>query len=329
MKRSIIAAAALLSLTFSASAMAKDLDAIDLFAGDFAGVVNFDFDKLVANKMIDGAISKNINSSKDAEQILKDLKEAGIDYKKDIDTVAVAVNDNGHACAAIDAKKALNDAFTAIAKKDNMTSADYKGMVIYSDKDNSIVLLSDKRILTCENIIDIKPLIDNAKADKPKMLKDREPVIYKAYALTDSSADIRIAGKMTPAIKGYVQSYKLNDGKGNSIALTDAESAAVSVSVSKGLNVAVYATTKSDDKSKAGAAIINEQLSGILSDPSLNELGLGFVKDAVKVTADKKNIKATVKFTDEQMTLISALVAELTASAVPAKTSGKAAAHKK
>ena len=323
MKHSFIAAVAALSFVFSTSAMAKDIDAVDLFVGDFAGIASFDFDKLASNKMIDGAISQNIGASKDAEQILKDLQAAGIDYKKDIDTVTAAVTEKGNACAAIDTKKSVKDAFAKFITAD-MKTADHNGTTLYVDGENTVALISDTRIISCENKLDIKAIIDNAKSEKPKLLKDRDSKLSKAYALTDSKADVRIAGKMTPYLKSKSTSYKLDDGQGKSIAVADADSGAISISFAKGLNISIIATANSEEKSKDGAAIISTQLNAILSDPSLNELGLGFVKDAVKISNSKKNINATISLTDDQLSTIAALAAELTGATAP-----KAAAPKK
>ncbi len=322
MKHAFIAAAAL-SFCISTSAMAKDIDAIDLFVGDFAGVASANIDKLAANKMISDAAGNGISSVKDVEKLINELKAAGIDYKKDFAFMTFATTDKGKACIAVDAKKSVKEAYDAIVKKEGYKSADYNGMTIYSDDANSVVLLSDTRILACDNAIDMKPIIDNAKADKPKTLKSRDVAIYNAYSLTDSKADIRVAGKMTSYLKSQVASYKLDDGQGNVIAATDAESGAVSISFSKGLDVAVIAIAKNADVSKRGATIISTQLNAILSDPSLAELGLGFVKDAVKVANDKKNIKLTVKLSDDQLKTISMLLSELAGSS--AKSTAPAA----
>ncbi|MBQ9816386.1 MAG: hypothetical protein IJM59_02810 [Proteobacteria bacterium] len=326
MKRSLMAGLVALSLGFSTTAMAKDIDAIDLFVGDFVGVASIDFDKLVANKMISDTFEQNSGSISGAQGVLDSLKAAGIDYKKDIDLITVALNEKGHACAAVDAKIPIREAIDAEAQKRNYAAADYNGLKIYSDSKNSAVVLSDKRVVACENVFDIKPIIDNAKAEKPKTLKDRDAAIHKAYSATSKGADIRVGAKMTKYLKTKAASYKLDDGNGKSIGVSDAEAASLSISFSKGLNIELVAQSKSEDVVASGTSIISTKLTGILSDPSLAELGIGFVKDAVKVVQDKKNIKASVKFDDKQMATLTALLADLSA---PAPKAAPKAAPKK
>ncbi len=327
MKNALVAAFTALSLGFCTTAMAKDLDAIDLFVGDFAGVGSIDFDKLVANKMVSDAVNQGIASNSGVQAVLDELKASGIDYKKDIDTITIALTEKGRACAAVDAKVSLLAAVEASAKKMQSTQAAYNELMIFSDANNSMVLLNDKRLVVCENKLDIKPIIDNAKAEKPKTLKDRDKVIYDAYQAASKSADIRIGAKMTSYLKEKSKSYSLKEGDA-SIAVSDIDSGSVSISFAKGLNVVADAKVASDAVATSGAAILNAQINGILSDPSLNEIGLGFVKDAVKIAGDKKNIKATVSFTDEQMTTLMALAAGLDTSAVAPKASVKKAAPK-
>ena len=62
MKRFCIAGLVALSLGLSTSAMAKDLDSVDVFVGDFVGVMRVDFNKLIANKMISDAVDQGIKS---------------------------------------------------------------------------------------------------------------------------------------------------------------------------------------------------------------------------------------------------------------------------
>ena len=313
----MLACIATLSLGISSTAMAADIDAVDLFVGNFAGVASLDFDKLASNQMINDVISKNAPASA-TDDIFNELKAAGIDYKKDIDTVAIAVDEKGHACTAIDGKKSLKDAMDYEAKKNNYTASDYNGVSILTDGKFSVVLLNDKRILACENKIDIKPMIDNAKADKPKLLKDRDSVIYKAFQATDKKADIRFGGKMTKYLKDKSKSYKLDNAEKKSIAVSDIDSGSVSISFAKGMEVSMIAVAKSDAIAAQGAAIINETLASMLDEQMLNDMGIGFVKKAISVAADKKNVNAKVKFNDSEMTTLMALLGGM-AGGAPAK----------
>ncbi len=322
MKHAFIAAMTALSLCVSASAMAKDLNPVDIFIGDFAGVVTLDFDKLVSNKMVGNAISENIGSVKEAGDLLSVLKEAGVDYTKDIDTVAIASNDHGHVCVVVDGKVSLAGAMEKMVAKQSMTAADYKNLKIYTDTagKNSSVLLSDNRLLDCETMFDIKGMIDNAKADKPTVFKDHLSSIAKAYNSTSASADVRAGGKMTSFLKTKGKEYKLDGTDGKSIGVADVETGSLSISFSKGLNIAVTATTKDEAVATTGAEIIWAQVSAIVADPSLDELGLGFVKNAIKVTADKKSVKATVSLSDDNL---STIVTLLTGAAIEAQKPAK------
>lgn len=319
MKHAFIATMTALSLCVSASAMAKDLNAVDIFIGDFAGVVTIDFDKLVANKMVGNAISENIGNVEEAGDLLSVLKEAGIDYSKDIDTVAIASNDRGHVCVVVDGKVPLTVAVEKMAAKQNMTAADYKSLKIYTDSaaKNSSVLLSDKRLLDCETMFDIKGMIDNAQSEKPKVFKNNLSSIAKAYNMSSSSADVRAGGKMTSFLKSKGKEYKLDGAEGKSISVSDVESGSLSISFSKGLNVTVNASAKDEATAAVGAEIIWSQISTIVSDPSLEELGLGFVKSAIKVVPDKKNVKATVSLSEDNMKTIVALLSGAAIQAQP------------
>jgi hypothetical protein len=325
MKRACIAGLVALSLGISAQAMAKDADAIDILAGDFAGIASLDIDKLFANKMINDSVDQNQSALGEAEKALKFLKDIGVDYKKDIDLVTVAFTDKGNVCSAVDAKKAINALFDEQVKKNNLASADHNGNKIYTYQGSSLALLIDSRIVVCYKSLDIKPIIDNAKADKVKDLKSRDAALYQAYAKTTAGSDIRVAVKMTDALKKEVKDFKLDGEPGKTISLTDAESASISIAFADGLNLNVIAQTKSDAVAKDGASIINAAVMPILSDPSMAELGIGFIKDAVKISAAKKDLTANVKFSDSQMETLVGLLGGMMATAAPAPGKAKAA----
>ncbi|MBQ9244079.1 MAG: hypothetical protein IJ165_12825 [Proteobacteria bacterium] len=331
MKRFCIAGLVALSLGLSTSAMAKDLDPVDVFVGDFVGVVNVDFNKLIANKMISDAIDKGASAEAEISEALALLKKAGIDYKKDISTIALASTEKGRVCAAIDAKVALPQAIETLSTDPEITSKDYKGLKVYKDNDVSYTLLNDKRLLICDAKLDLGPMIDNSKSDKPKTLKDRDSALYNAYNASSKSADIRAGGKMTKYLREQAKSAKLSNDKGDkSVGAADIDTGTFSLSFAKGLNLSLIAHAKSADAAALGSELINAQLVGLLADDSLKELGLGFVKDAVKVVNDKKDLKATINFTDEQMSTLAALAAELSSSMpAPQPAPKKAAPAKK
>ena len=299
MKRTYIAGLAFLSLSLSTQAMAKDLDSIDILAGDFMSVGSINVKKVVNNKLVDDAVQSNA----DALKTINELKALGIDYKKDIDMVTVALDDKGHGCSVINGSKPIKPAYDAYIANKQVASEEYKGVVIY---DGEIAFLSDKRMLVC-NRFDIKPSIDNFKADKPKSLKERASTIYNMYNLTSKSADIRIGGKMTKSLRDRGKAYKLDSVDGSSIGVTDIDAAAVSVSLASGIDVTVVAQVKSADVATAGAKILNDTITPLLSDPSLEQLGLSFLGKAYKSSADKKNIKANVKLSDAQINTLMGL----------------------
>ena len=305
--------AGIMALTFglSANAYAKDLNAIDVLVGDFSAVGSFDIPKLAANDMLSAAFDQN-EASFGKEYAA--LKEVGIDVKKDISLAVVAINDKGHSCSAIDAKKDISESMAKLAVKDNLTVSEYKGIQVYSDKDASVAVLSATRVVVCDSKLDIKPSIDNALAASPKSLKDRNSTLHSMYNMTSSSADIRLAGKMSSSMRKSVASYKLDGEEGQVFKVEDIDAGAISVSFAKGLDIQAVAKTKSDDVAKQGAVLISKSLNDILGDPSLKELGLDFLSKAVTIKADKKNLKGSVKLSNEQMAMIVGLATMMAGS---------------
>ena len=303
MKRTYIAGLAILSLGLSTQAMAKDIDAADILVGDFMSVGSINVKKIAANKMVDQAIQNN----KDALSSINELKAAGIDYKKDIDVITVALDDKGHGCTVIDGSNAIKPAFEAYVAKKQYTSEDYKGVVIYTSGRDTAALLSETRMLACDKY-DIKPSIDNFKADKPKTLKDRASTVYNMYNQASKSADIRFGAKMTKSLKEKGKTYKLDGENGASIGVTDIDASSLSISLASGIDMNVLAQTKSADVATSGAKILNDTIGAVAGDPSLEQLGLGFLAKAYKISADKKNIKANVKLSEDQINLLLGLL---------------------
>ena len=296
MKRTYIAGLAILSLGLSTQAMAKDLDAIDILSGDFMSVGTINVKKVAASKLVDEAIKNNSS----AMRSINELKAAGIDYKKDVDVITVALDDKGHGCSVVDGSNAIKPAFDAYMANKNPVKEDYKGVTIYTSGRDTAALLSDTRLLVCDKY-DIKPSIDNFKADKPKTLKERASTIYNMYNLASKSADIRFGAKMTRSLKEKGKTYKLDGENGASIGVTDIDAASLSISLASGIDMNVIAQTKSADVAAGGAKILNDTLSALVGDPSLEQLGLGFVAKAYKISADKKNIKANVKLSEAEI----------------------------
>ena len=303
MKSAYIAGILALSLGISAQAFAKDVNSIDLLEGKFSAIGTIDLDKLVANKII----SNTLNQQKDSfAQDMAFLKEAGIDYQKDIDMVTIAATDDGKGCFVVDANKDIAAAVDKLITSNsaNAVKSEYKGVVVYKDSDASYAIISPKRVIACDNAIDLKPSIDNAFSANPKTLKARNSTLNSMYALTSSSADIRIAGSMSKKLRKMVASYQLDamEGEG-SLKVEDINGAALSISFAKGLDVKAVARMKAENLAVAGADILNAYTSTFLeaSAPSLKEMGLDFLSKSLSISSEKSDIKAGIKFNNDQL----------------------------
>lgn len=319
MKRSVLLGTLAAGMIFSTQAFAET-SSIDLFVGNFMGIGSVDTVKLAANKMIDDAITKNAKQS-DVQDILNALNEYGIDYKKDIGMITVATTENGDFCLAVDAKKSLKDAMAKYVKGEgeSLKNSTHKDVTIYTDADaTTMALVSDMRLVACDKGLDIKPIIDNAKAAKPKLLKDRDSVLYNAYNATPKAADIRVGVKMTKSLSNAYGQYAIDDGADKKIHLSDVEAASLSINLSKGLNVEIMAQIETAKKAAAGEAILTKQIVGLLSDPTIEQLGLGFLSKAVKFSANKTQLKGVLNLSDDQITTISMLFMELAAGSASA-----------
>lgn len=314
--RSFWMGCAVIASLVSSQALAKDIDSIDLFAGDFIGIATVDMSKLANNKMLQDVVDGSAGD--DVAQIVNEFKAIGLDVKKDIAMVTVAATEKGKICLAVDAKKSLKEAWPKFVAAEKLTPSEGKGITVYSDKENSYALVSDTRIIGCEQALNIQPILENASAAKPKTLKDRDSAVYNAYAKTSKAADIRIGAKMTKSLKDSYGKYSLDDGTGKSVKVSDLDAASVSLNLSKGLNLEVTAKAHTAESAANGATILTAQVGGVLSDPSMAELGLGFLASAVKFSAAKDQLTATVKLTDEQIATISMLLTQLAAPAAPA-----------
>jgi hypothetical protein len=307
MKSAYIAGILALSLGFSAQAFAKDINSIDILDGNFSAIGTVDLDKLIANKMIDEVIKGQEGTF---EKDMAFLKEAGINYKKDIDMITFAVTDDGHGCIVADANKDITESLDKLimSNSSNVVKSEYNGVALYTDSDASYALLSARRVIACDNKIDIKPSIDNAKSDKPKTLKARNSTLNGMYALTSSSADIRIAGNMSKKLRKQVASYKLDamEGEG-ALKVEDINNAALSIGFSKGLEIKAVARMKSNDVAVAGAGILNAYASTFLAAPELKEMGLDFLAKSVSVSSEKADIKGSIILNNDQLNALIAL----------------------
>ena len=303
-----------LSFAFSTQAMAKDPAAIDIFVGDFAAVGTADVQKLVANQMLNSMFEEN---SKSFDNAMNDLKAYDIDPKKDIDSVAFAITDKGKFCLIADANKSLTKIKTAIdglktSAPDKITI--HNDVVIMKNSKTNWAMISDKRVLLCDNKIDIIPSIDNVKLNKP--LKDRSSILASMYGQTVASADIRIGGRMTSSLRKDAEGIEFANADNTKLfKAVDYDAGALSISFTKGLEVTAVAQAKSDAIAADGAAILVATSSEILSDPSFKDMGLDFLASALKISSSKKNLKAVIKLTDEQLATIAALGTAMAADA--------------
>lgn len=318
MKRSYIAGIVALSFGLSSQALAKDVNPLDIFEGDFAAVGSVDVQKLAANKMLDDLLSKHGQKRK-VDDALKTVKDNwGVDIKKDIASISFAYATSGKdGCFVVDATKSIPKLQEILAgDKSSIPGSEkaipYKDQFIFPTENGEAnwFILSDKRVLGCTSGIDIKPSIDNALAAKPKTLKEKSAKLEKMYAQTVASSDIRLAGVMTSSMRKDVETYQLDGENGKALALKDYDAAAISIGFAKGLDVAIVGQAKSEDVAKVGADILIATTSELA--PQLDEMELGFVMKALKISSSKKNLKVDLKLSKADIVKIMDVVVALT-----------------
>ena len=211
------------------------------------------------------------------------LKSAGIDYKKDIDMITFAVTDKGQSCYVLDAKKSMVDVVPKIVAAHNeQTVTDYNGLPIYNISSVQMAVVGEKRVIGCQGI-DIRPSIDNAKAKKPSALKERNSTLNSMYSQLASSADIRIAGKMSTDMRKHAKGAKLDSTDGKStVNAIDIDAGSIAISFASGLDIKATAKMKSAEIATAGASILTENVNVWFSDKTIKDLGLSFLADSIK-----------------------------------------------
>ena len=306
MKKSLIAGLVAPSFGISVEAYAKNLNAVDVLVGDFVGIATIDVDKLAANKMIGDTLNKHEGK---LNKELTILKSAGIDYKKDIDMITFAVTDKGQSCYVLDAKKSMVDVVPKIVAAHNeQTVTDYNGLPIYNISSVQMAVVGEKRVIGCQGI-DIRPSIDNAKAKKPSALKERNSTLNSMYSQLASSADIRIAGKMSTDMRKHAKGAKLDSTDGKStVNAIDIDAGSIAISFASGLDIKATAKMKSAEIATAGASILTENVNVWFSDKTIKDLGLSFLADSIKFNSDDKNIKGQIKLDNNQLAALVVLL---------------------
>ena len=301
MKKTCMAACLAISLGFCSTAMAKDVDAIDVFAANsLTAIAYWDISSLVNNKMLSDLYKDDDGASAGLETLAK----LGIDYKKDIKGVVAAFDLEMRYCCVVDASKSLKSAWDKeLADASNLST--YGSYQIASTEDVNAVLLSDKRMLVCGNGFDIHTVLDNVA--KPKSLKNTDKVLYTAYSQTSAKADVRVAGKMVPTLRKDLASARLSYGD-IVVSAADAEALSVSIDLKKGAVIDARVLGKSDKIAADAATILNKQIAPILSDPSLGEMGLGFLPSVLKIGSSAKYLTVNVDMNKDQVATIVALL---------------------
>ena len=305
MKKICMGACLVASLGFCSLAMAKDIDAIDVFAGNSLFVIaSADISSLANNQTVHDLIVAS--GDKGIYSGTRELAKYGVDYKKDIKSVVLAIDVNRHSCFVFDTSKSIKDGWNQFVQKEHFSSEKYGNYdVVAVEDDGKAVLLSDKRLLFCEPDFDTNRVLDNVA--KPKTLKATDSVLYTAYSQTSAKSEVRIAGKMVDFIRREVTEVSISDGN-VSVSAADAEAVSVSFSMKKGASLDVRVLTKSDKVAADAASIVNKQYVPMLSDPALAREGLGFLASVVKVASSKKYLTVNVKLTaDHVATLIGKL----------------------
>jgi len=308
MKKTCMAACLAISLGFCSTAMAKDIDAVDVFAGNSLSAIAYaDISSLVNSKIINDAMDAT-GSNKNGSVMagLDELAKLGIDYKKDIKSAVIAVDVDMHSCMVIDASKSVKALWDKEMTREGSSVTAYGNYQIVNENGANGVLLSDKRVLICEGAFNIQTVLDNVA--KPKALKSTDKVLYTAYSQTSAKADIRVAGKMIDSLRGDAAKARIKDGN-IVVSAADAESISVSLDFKKGISLDARALGKSDKIAADAAAILNMKVAPFLSDPSLGEMGLGFLPSVVKIASSKKYLTVNVDMNDDQVTSIVALLA--------------------
>ena len=322
MKKICMVVFLLASLCICSLAMARDVDGVDVFAGNSLSMIaSVDVSSLVNNKMVYENLDEGkwdsilvmlwiVFAAYYGEDTLELLGELDVDYRKDIKSIVFAGDMDGHACFLFDSTKSANDVWGKIMVSSSSRERSWTAtapvctteacakarkhgkydVVTFKKpykKAVTGVLLSDERILFCDKGFDTNTVLDNVA--NPKTLKAADGVLYTAYSQTSAKADVRVAAKMTDVWRKDAAMLKLSD----SISAADAEAFSLSADLKKGSVLDARVLAKSDKIASDAAAILQKEVASRISDPSLSS--------AIKVAASKKYLTLRMNLDDDQV----------------------------
>ena len=314
-----------LSFMFSSQVMAKDIPSIDLFSGDYIGVVGVDVDQLAKRDVYKKVIADpNISGKYQDVKTTVDKWTAGALTENDIDLMIVAIPSDYNKkefISIVEAKKNLKELVPAleaeIAKQaDKFERREVNNNVFYIEKRSNswLCILDDKRFVAGSER-EVKAVVASQKANKAAKPLKNNAKLYKQYQAADKKTDVWGAYVLTAENLKDLKDVTIPSADGKSTFRADEmQSANFSLNLVSGLVLNVVAKMKSDAAASAGSAILNENLNAVLGDPALNDMGLGFLKTAVKVSSSKSDLKGTLDISSDNMSILEAFAAGATSS---------------
>lgn len=304
-------AALALSLTFSAAALADDYStALDALTGEFSAVIGIDADQLInrpISKLLISGVLKNDYTTLD-----KAVKDAGYDLKKDLDTVVLAMaKDKGFddGVVILVLNKSTDKLVETLIADEAGEVQSHREINYWLDKRDNIAVYAwnDKNVMLGDPKY-IKAFIDRSASGKGKGIKDNKE-LAKLVKSVDMSKDIWFVGASDKNISKKLKDISLSSADGTkSFRGADVTNVAGHISAAAGIAVVADTGFKTDLQAKDTAFVVNENITPLVSDPSLSDMGMGFLATCYDIKANKKKVNSKVNLTHEQVSLIFTLV---------------------
>ncbi len=305
-----------LSFTFASSVMAKDLPTIDLFSGDYIGVAGIEVDQLSSRKVYKDVVtdpSFAANYQKGKAEL--DKWTGGAISESDIDLVVIAIPsdlDKSEFVSVVEIKKdlkAILPSFEAeiAAKADKFERREVGKSVVYINrKSNAWLSILDSHRIVFGSEREVKAVLASKEAGKAAKPIKSNSALYKQYQNADKKADIWAAYVFSADDLKALKDGVIEGENGKAFKADQMSSFSASINFVSGLVIKAVAKMKSDAAAADGAAALNSTLSGILSDPSINDLGFGFLAKAYSISASKSDLKAQIDLSKDQIDFLSA-----------------------
>ncbi|MBQ4359447.1 MAG: hypothetical protein II767_04255 [Proteobacteria bacterium] len=324
MKRSLTAGIIALTLAFVPSAFAKDIASIDLLSGDYVGVAGVEFDQLATRPLYKKVITDQLVESEyaKAKSTFDKWTDGKLDSEKDVDLAIFGVPadySKSEHIAIIEFKKDVKEAVASfdakIASNDKYEKREVDKNVFYIEKRNNewMYVVDDKRVAVGSER-EVKAVAATMKAGKAAKPVSANKSLYKEYGAADKKADVWGAFVLTSKEKAELKSVVLDGADGKSFKGENINSGTFSVKLDKGFELLLNARMKNDAAAADGASVITTTLDGFLGDPALTDMGLGFLKNGIKVTAAKSILTGSIKFSPSEVDTLIGLGREAGAS---------------